>query len=64
MSVISNTLNSSALPISPSHNKTLPRPILSLNRSFLDKMVDYIIGVGPTGRFALICTVCHNHNGM
>lgn len=60
MSLTSNQL---ALPSPPSLNKTLPRPILSPNRSFLDKMVDYIIGDGPTGRYALICTQCFNHNG-
>ena len=27
-------------------------------------MVEYLVGDGPNNRYALVCTVCHSHNGM
>lgn len=41
----------------------LPRAILPRERSVLDKMVDYLIGDGPSNRYALICKQCCGHNG-
>lgn len=41
----------------------LPRAILPRERSVLDKMVDYLVGDGPTNRYALICQQCFSHNG-
>lgn len=41
----------------------LPRAILPKERSVLDKMVDYLIGDGPSNRYALICKQCFGHNG-
>lgn len=43
---------------------SLPRPVLQQNRSAFDKLVDMIIGDGPSNRYALICKVCSSHNGM
>ena len=42
----------------------MPAPILSPNRSYVDKLVEYLIGDGPNNRYALICSQCHSHNGM
>lgn len=42
----------------------LPRSILPRDRSVLDKMVDYLVGDGPSNRYALICQKCSSHNGM
>lgn len=45
-------------------NARLPRPILPQERSVVDKVVDYVVGDGPSNRYALICMYCHSHNGM
>ncbi|XP_046403353.1 endoplasmic reticulum junction formation protein lunapark-B isoform X2 [Ischnura elegans] len=42
----------------------MPRPIPPYERSFLDRMVEYLVGDGPNNRFALICQQCESHNGM
>lgn len=42
----------------------MPRMILPRDRSVFDKMVDYLVGDGPTNRYALICRTCSSHNGM
>ncbi|XP_012240648.1 endoplasmic reticulum junction formation protein lunapark-A isoform X2 [Bombus impatiens] len=42
----------------------LPRPILSPQRTSLDRIIDYLIGDGPSNRYALICRGCELHNGM
>ncbi|XP_026273757.1 endoplasmic reticulum junction formation protein lunapark-A isoform X1 [Frankliniella occidentalis] len=42
----------------------LPRPVLPRERSYLDRVVDYVVGDGPSNRFALICSSCDSHNGM
>lgn len=41
----------------------LPREVLPRERSVLDKMVEYLVGDGPSNRFALICKNCQSHNG-
>eukprot|EP00126_Sphaerothecum_destruens_P011932 Sdes_comp20970_c0_seq10m19036 len=41
-----------------------PRPLLDPNRSKMDRVVDFIVGDGPSNRYALICSECHCHNGM
>ncbi|XP_022913793.1 endoplasmic reticulum junction formation protein lunapark isoform X2 [Onthophagus taurus] len=46
-------------PISP-----LPRSILPRERSVFDKVVEYLVGDGPSNRYALICKQCSSHNGM
>ncbi|KAJ8963101.1 hypothetical protein NQ318_018566 [Aromia moschata] len=53
----------SAGPI-PGTPLPLPRSILPRDRSVLDKMVDYLVGDGPSNRYALICKRCSSHNGM
>lgn len=42
----------------------MPRPILPRDRSYLDKLVEYLVGDGPSNRYALICKNCESHNGM
>ncbi|XP_060535141.1 endoplasmic reticulum junction formation protein lunapark isoform X1 [Cylas formicarius] len=42
----------------------LVRDIFSQYRSPLDKMVDYLLGNGPSNKYALICQECSGHNGM
>lgn len=44
--------------------RRLPRPILPQDRGVVEKVVDYVVGDGPSNRFALICCFCHSHNGM
>lgn len=41
-----------------------PAPILPRERSMFDKVCDFVIGDGPSNRFALICKQCYGHNGM
>lgn len=44
--------------------KRTPYPIIdSTQKSVVDKMVDYLIGDGPSNRFAMICQNCFKHNG-
>ncbi|XP_069687633.1 endoplasmic reticulum junction formation protein lunapark-B isoform X2 [Periplaneta americana] len=42
----------------------MPRPVLPRERSYLDKLVEYLVGDGPSNRYALICKQCDSHNGM
>ena len=50
---------------SPSlRSSILPRPILSPQRTYLDRFIDYVVGDGPSNRCALICQGCESHNGM
>jgi len=42
----------------------LPRPVLPRERGYFDKFVEYLVGDGPTNRYALICRQCQSHNGM
>ncbi|XP_031568220.1 endoplasmic reticulum junction formation protein lunapark-like [Actinia tenebrosa] len=39
-------------------------PILPRERSTMDKVVEYLVGDGPSNRYALICKQCASHNGM
>ncbi|XP_035916071.1 endoplasmic reticulum junction formation protein lunapark-B-like [Anopheles stephensi] len=42
-----------------------PFPIINQSeKGVLEKMVDYLVGDGPTNRFAMICAECCMHNGM
>jgi len=41
-----------------------PRPSLPTQRSWLDKLVDYVVGGEPEHSFALICGNCKAHNGL
>lgn len=44
--------------------KPTPYPVLeNTQKSVVDKMVDYLIGDGPSHRFAMICQQCFKHNG-
>lgn len=38
--------------------------MLPQQRSVVDRLVDYIVGDGPSNRYALICRQCDSHNGM
>lgn len=40
------------------------RPVLSKDRTYFEKVVDWVVGDGPDNRFALICRYCYGHNGM
>lgn len=41
-----------------------PYPLIdSSQKTVVDKMVDYLIGDGPSNRFAMICQQCFKHNG-
>jgi len=42
----------------------LPRPIIPRERGIMDRMVEYLVGDGPSNRYALICRQCQSHNGM
>ena len=42
----------------------LPRPVLPRERGYMDRVVEYLVGDGPSNRFALICRQCQSHNGM
>lgn len=42
----------------------LPRPVLPQHRTIFDRLVDYLVGDGPSNRYALICRQCEFHNGM
>lgn len=44
--------------------RTLARPILSHHKSLFDRLIDYLVGDGPSNRYALICRQCECHNGM
>ncbi|KAF7410391.1 hypothetical protein HZH68_004772 [Vespula germanica] len=43
---------------------TLARPVLPHHRSNFDRLIDYLVGDGPSNRYALICRQCECHNGM
>jgi hypothetical protein len=42
----------------------MPRPVFPRDRSYLDKLVEYLVADGPSNRYALICKNCDSHNGM
>ena len=42
----------------------MPRPVLPRERGYMDRVVEYLVGDGPSNRFALICRQCQSHNGM
>uniref|UniRef100_F1L3Z3 Endoplasmic reticulum junction formation protein lunapark n=1 Tax=Ascaris suum TaxID=6253 RepID=F1L3Z3_ASCSU len=41
-----------------------PRPFLKQQRTLVEKFVDFLLGDGPSHRFALVCASCYAHNGM
>lgn len=44
--------------------KPTPYPVIdNAQKTVVDKMVDYLIGDGPSNRFAMICQQCYKHNG-
>lgn len=57
------SLNVSAMMSARSNART-PYPLIdSSQKTVVDKMVDYLIGDGPSNRFAMICQQCFKHNG-
>lgn len=50
--------------VGPAPGPPMPCPILPRERSTVDKFVEYLVGDGPSNRYALICVQCHSHNGM
>ncbi|GJQ66367.1 hypothetical protein Trydic_g4403 [Trypoxylus dichotomus] len=66
---ISSTSLASVAPIPPQIGVSgtplrLARTILPRERSVFDRMVEYLVGDGPSNRYALICKQCSSHNGM
>lgn len=60
-----NLHNASITSVAASSVQGRPvRPVLSKDRSFFEKMVDWVVADGPDNRFALICRYCYGHNGM
>ncbi|XP_078048079.1 zinc-ribbon metal-binding protein lunapark isoform X3 [Augochlora pura] len=57
---------SNVRPVIPvmGYRTPLPRPILARERSYLERLIDYIVGDGPSNRYALVCRQCYSHNGM
>ncbi|KAI1290419.1 Endoplasmic reticulum junction formation protein lunapark [Halotydeus destructor] len=51
-------------PLRPPPRLSLSRPILAQDRNVVEKLVDYVVGDGPSNRYALICNACKSHNGM
>ncbi|XP_058058573.1 endoplasmic reticulum junction formation protein lunapark-B [Anopheles bellator] len=50
---------------SPTPYRRTPFPIINQNaKGVVEKMVDYLVGDGPSHRFAMICSECYMHNGM
>lgn len=41
-----------------------PRPVLPRDPGLIERLVDSLVGDGPSQRYALICSSCHSHNGM
>ncbi|XP_064471846.1 endoplasmic reticulum junction formation protein lunapark-like isoform X2 [Ornithodoros turicata] len=48
----------------PAPGPPLPRPILPRERTAFDRIIDFMVGEGPSSRYALICSRCFCHNGM
>ncbi|KAK4884161.1 hypothetical protein RN001_000432 [Aquatica leii] len=55
---------SRSVPPPPGSQLPMPRAVLPRERSIFDRMVDYLVGDGPSNRYALICKNCYSHNGM
>ncbi|XP_072753098.1 endoplasmic reticulum junction formation protein lunapark-A isoform X2 [Anoplolepis gracilipes] len=51
-------------PASIGFRSPLPRPVLPQQRTVIDRLVDYLVGDGPSNRYALVCRQCESHNGM
>ncbi|XP_072020602.1 endoplasmic reticulum junction formation protein lunapark-B-like [Amphiura filiformis] len=52
------------LMLRPQMPPSTARPILPRERGTFDKLVDLVVGDGPSSRYALICKHCYSHNGM
>uniref|UniRef100_A0A336LNE8 Endoplasmic reticulum junction formation protein lunapark n=1 Tax=Culicoides sonorensis TaxID=179676 RepID=A0A336LNE8_CULSO len=60
---------SNRMPNTPSYPQTpqirTPFPVIDQrNKGVVEKLVDYLVGDGPSNRFAMICKQCMSHNGM
>lgn len=45
-------------------NKITPYPIINQSqKGMFEKVVDYLIGDGPSSRYGMICKECYGHNG-
>ncbi|XP_014276192.1 endoplasmic reticulum junction formation protein lunapark-A isoform X2 [Halyomorpha halys] len=47
-----------------SPQRRLVRPIIPRERNWIDRVIESIVGDGPSNRYALICKNCSSHNGM
>jgi hypothetical protein len=50
--------------VTPMFRRQPIRPYIQPHRTPIDKIIDFIVGDGPSNRFALICRQCSTHNGM
>lgn len=66
IAAMKSPLNTSIAPvIAASSVQGRPvRPVLSKERTFFERLVDWVVADGPDNRFALICRYCYGHNGM
>ncbi|XP_044744585.1 endoplasmic reticulum junction formation protein lunapark [Coccinella septempunctata] len=60
----SDNLNFSTNLLSSTPKLPMVRSLLPRERSAFDKLVDFLVGDGPSNRYALICQKCFSHNGM
>lgn len=52
------------VPLGRGGGPPLPRPILPRERGYMERLLEYVVGDGPSNRYALICRQCQSHNGM
>ncbi|XP_039297443.1 endoplasmic reticulum junction formation protein lunapark isoform X2 [Nilaparvata lugens] len=50
--------------LGPAMMRSRPRPVLPRDPGLIERLVDSLVGDGPSHRYALICSSCHSHNGM
>ncbi|XP_059614136.1 endoplasmic reticulum junction formation protein lunapark isoform X2 [Phlebotomus argentipes] len=52
-------------PRSATPTRPLTFPVIDWQkRNVVERMVDYLVGDGPSSRYAMICKFCFRHNGM
>uniref|UniRef100_A0A1B0CWJ4 Endoplasmic reticulum junction formation protein lunapark n=1 Tax=Lutzomyia longipalpis TaxID=7200 RepID=A0A1B0CWJ4_LUTLO len=51
-------------PRTSTSGRPLPFPLIDWReRNMMERMVDYLVGDGPSSRYAMICKNCFKHNG-
>lgn len=65
MPQINRSLMGSPMPMPQQMQQRTPFPVIDQrDKGVMEKLVDYLIGDGPSNRFGMICSVCFGHNGM